>query len=241
MDKRVLIIEDLDELAELIELYFHKEGMRTLRCSRAEAALDILAAGVTFDLLLLDLNLPGMDGFEFLRRFRQQHHNPVLIVSARETEEDILTGLELGADEYICKPFSPRILVARARALLRRDQELAAAGPRGPESGVYRFGPFTLDVPAYLLRNGTGQVKLSSRELEVLAYLAARAGTVVSPQEIFTEVCKLTFGDLSAVAVYIQRLRRKLGDDPQNARYIQTVHGAGYRFNAESLVKEAGR
>jgi DNA-binding response OmpR family regulator len=225
---RILIIEDVAEMADLIRLYLSKEGVEASACDTAEKAIEIFGKE-RFDLVVLDINLPGMDGFEFLQRLRRTSSVPVIIVSARDADEDMILGLGIGADEFVTKPFSPKVLVARVRALLRRTTELKAS----PNS--IRFGEFLLDIDGYLLRRGAEKVALSSKEFEVLAYLARHAGKALSPETIYADVWRNQFGDITAVAVYVQRLRRKIEEDPSRPRFIETVHGMGYRFNAETI------
>lgn len=226
MKAKVLIIEDVRELAELVALYLGKDGMETALCETAELALERLEAW-TPDLVILDINLPGMDGYEFLGILRKKSAVPVLIVSARDADEDIIAGLGYGADEFVTKPFSPRVLVARARALLRRSQE------PGTDSGrTVAFGPYSLDLDTCILKRESSRVPLSVKEFEVLAYLAANPGRPLSPETIYDGVWKNAYGDITAVAVYVQRLRKKIEEDPSNPAYIETVFGMGYRFTA---------
>ena len=232
MQAQALIVEDVPEMAELISMYLEKEGLGTSVCEGAEEALD-RARRSRFDLVVLDLNLPGMDGFEFLQTLRRESAVPVLIVSARDSDEDMILGLGIGADEFVTKPFSPKVLAARARALVRRSRDLSA-----PRRNVVRFDDYALDRDGYLLRRREERVPLSSREFEVLAYLLDHAGRPQTPQDIYAGVWGNRYGDLTAVGVYIQRLRRKLEADPANPRYIQTVHGRGYRFNDQTLIPE---
>lgn len=222
MKDRIVIIEDLAEMAELIRLYCEREGWETAVFESAEDALTGMGDHVS--LVILDLNLPGMDGFAFLDRFRKTQTTPVLIVSARSADEDVITGLGYGADEFVTKPFSPRVLVARVRAMLRRSAA-------GTTAELYSFGPFTFDAEAFLLKKDGERVPLSNKEFGVLAYLIAQDGRPSTPETIYHEVWKNPYGDLTAVAVYIQRLRRKLEDDPAQPRYIETVPGMGYRFH----------
>jgi len=226
MQARALIVEDVKEMADLIGLFLGKEGMRAEARETAEEALACLRAG-EFDIVILDVNLPGMDGFEFLTEARKLTDCPVLIVTARSADEDLVAGLGLGADEYMTKPFSPRVLVARVRALLRR-----ARGAERAPSDVIAFGPYVLDRSAFVLRRGDAVVPLSVKEFAVLSYLAENAGIPQSPQAIYDAVWKSKYGDLTAVAVYIQRLRKKIEDDPAAPLYITTDYGRGYRFNA---------
>jgi two-component system response regulator RegX3 len=230
MKARILVIEDVKEMSDLIRLYLEKEGMETAACETGEEGLAAFAAG-SYDLVVLDINLPGIDGFEFLQRLRRTSAVPVMIVSARDTDEDMILGLGIGADEFVTKPFSPRVLIARVRAMLRRQSDLRAG------ENCVRFGEYSLDLDGYLLKRGAEKVPLSTREFEVLAFLATHPGKAMNPETIYAEVWKNRYGDVTAVGVYIQRLRRKIEADPANPAYIETVHGMGYRFNPEAMLK----
>jgi DNA-binding response OmpR family regulator len=221
---RVVVIEDDAELAELLRMYLSKEGLTTTVCETAEEGLAVMRAEGA-DCVILDINLPGMDGFEFLQALRKADPVPVIIVSAREADEDIIMGLGIGADEFVTKPFTPRVLVARVRAILRRSRE---PGPR-----TISFGPYIIEPHGYnLLRDGV-RITLSTREFDVLRFFVLHPGAVMSQEEIYKGVWGAVYGDLTAVAVYIRRLRRKIEDDPSQPRYLQTVHGRGYRFDLE--------
>ena len=224
-----MIIEDVPEMSNLISLYLSKEGMETFQSETGEDALDKLE-GINPDLLILDLNLPGMDGFEFLSQFRKKSNAPVIIVSARDEDEDIITGLGYGADEFVTKPFSPRVLTARVRALLRRINDSSSED----SSQIIKFGDFFLDLNSCSLKQVKGgkniRVPLSAKEYGVLEVLVKNQGKPLSPDVIYKEVWGNTFGDITAVAVYIQRLRKKIEDDCSNPKYIETVFGMGYRF-----------
>ncbi|MDR3283766.1 MAG: response regulator transcription factor [Treponema sp.] len=232
MKAKILIVEDVAEMAELISLYLEKDGMETRRCETAEIALAGLDSFAP-DLVILDLNLPGMDGFEFLQRFRKNYATPVLIASARDADEDIISGLGGGADEFVTKPFSPRVLVARVRAMIRRMQDNAQA-PAG--ENTFAFGDFVLYEGSCLLKKGDERLSLSAKEFAVLSLLLRNAGKPLLPEVIYKEAWKNVYGDLSAVAVYIQRLRKKIEEDPANPRFIETVFGMGYRFNREGAL-----
>lgn len=230
MKARILVIEDVKEMSDLIRLYLEKEGMETAAFETGEEGLAAFAAG-SYDLVVLDINLPGIDGFEFLQRLRKTSAVPVMIVSARDTDEDMILGLGIGADEFVTKPFSPRVLIARVRAMLRRQSDLRAG------ENCVRFGEYSLDLDGYLLKRGAEKVPLSTREFEVLAFLATHPGKAMNPETMYAEVWKNRYGDVTAVGVYIQRLRRKIEVDPSNPVFIETVHGMGYRFNAEAMQK----
>ena len=228
MQAKILIIEDVREMADLIRLYLQKEGMVAALCETGEEGLAVFARE-KFDLVVLDINLPGIDGFEFLQKLRRTSAVPVMIVSARDTDEDMILGLGIGADEFVTKPFSPKVLVARVRAMLRRATDVKA----GPN--CVKFGEYTLDIDGYLLKRGTEKIALSSKEFEVLSCLARQPGRAMTPDTIYSEVWRNQYGDITAVAVYIQRLRRKIETDPTVPVFIETVHGMGYRFNAEAI------
>ena len=226
MKGNILVVEDVQELADLVKLYLSKEGLDVKTTESAEDAL-ILLDSWNPDLIVLDINLPGMDGFEFLHKYRKNNNIPVLIVSARTADEDIISGLGYGADEFVTKPFSPRVLVARVRAMLRRVQEVNDKD----QGAVFTFGPFTLDFDACILKRGKDKISLSAKEYGVLEYLVKNAGRSATPEQIYSQVWKNAYGDLTTVAVYIQRIRRKIEKDPAEPDYIETVHGMGYRFN----------
>jgi DNA-binding response OmpR family regulator len=228
MQAKILIIEDVKEMADLVRLYLQKEGMDATVCESGETGLGEFGRE-RFDLVVLDINLPGIDGFEILQRIRKSSAVPVMIVSARDADEDMILGLGIGADEFVTKPFSPKVLVARVRAMLRRASDLKAS----PNS--VKFGDFVLDIDGYLLKKAGEKVALSSKEFEVLAYLATHPGKAMTPDTIYAEVWRNQYGDITAVAVYIQRLRKKIEPEPSSPTYIETVHGMGYRFNAEAI------
>ncbi len=226
MNARVLIVEDERELAELVQIYLQNDGVESSIAESAEQGLSLLDSE-TFDLIILDINLPGMDGFDFVQKLRRTSSTPVIIVSAREADEDIVMGLGMGADEFVTKPFAPKVLVARIRALLRRS--------RDGSTTVVRFGPFQLDVNGYTLIRDNERVVLSSKEFEVLRHLALHPGRAMSPHQIYSEVWQNEFGDVTSVAVYVRRIRQKIEDDPRRPLYVQTIHGSGYRFNPDTI------
>jgi DNA-binding response OmpR family regulator len=234
MNPNILIIEDVPEMAELISLYLKKADMSVTAVGTAELALEKLKNTLP-DLVILDLNLPGMSGFEFLQHFRSKYKTtiPVIIVSARDADEDIIKGLGIGADEFVTKPFSPRVLVARVQTNLRRHAETEAAA----EESI-KFGNYTLLMNSCVLKQGTIKIPLSTKEYEVLEYLVKHAEETLSPEKIYNGVWKAQYGDLTAVAVYIQRLRKKIEKDPANPQFIKTMFGLGYRFDKENKTSE---
>jgi two-component system response regulator RegX3 len=226
MQGRIIIVEDEPELGELIQLYLRKEGAEAELCPTAEEGLALFRRQGA-DLVVLDINLPGMDGFELLQTLRRESSVPVIIVSAREADEDIVLGLGIGADEFVTKPFAPRVLVARVRALMRRSRAL--------KPKTLAFGDFLMDLEGYSLSREGRRVTLSTKEFEVLRHLARNPGKAMKPDDIYQDVWGQAYGDLTAVAVYIRRIRRKIEEDPANPQYIQTIHGYGYRFNPDAI------
>ncbi len=227
MKNEILVIEDVPEMAQLICMYLENSGFSTTSLDTAEKALEKLETGYLPDLVILDLNLPGMSGFEFLKQFRDNYKPiiPVMIVSARDADEDIINGLGCGADEFVTKPFSPKVLVARVQARLNR-----LATTEASVEETIAFGPYTLFCNSCVLKKGSEKVPLSTKEYEVLEYLARHEGQALTPDVIYSNVWKTQFGELTAVAVYIQRLRKKIEEDPSKPKFITTVFGMGYKF-----------
>ena len=231
MQGKVLVIEDVKELADLVLLYLSKEGFEVRAVESAEEGFTVIEEWEP-ELVILDINLPGMDGFEFLQRYRRDNDKPVLIVSARVSDEDQISGLGIGADEYITKPFSPKVLVAHVRAVFRRFRTYGLQDSEKNQRNSFQFGPFFLDYDSCVLKKDNNRIPLSTKEYACLAWLTENHGKPMNVETIYNNVWKNNYGDLTTVAVYIQRLRKKIEDDPANPVYIETVHGMGYRFNA---------
>ena len=221
----VFVIEDVEEMSSLMSMYLTKSDINTQVFATTEDALKALETSQLPDLILLDLNLPGMSGFDFLKTFRKTYDKaiPVVIVSARDADEDVIQGLGIGADEFVTKPFSPRVLVARVEANLRRQAFTTAKAEETIE-----FGEYTLLLNSCILKKGTVKIPLSTKEYEVLEYMLKNANETLSPEQIYNNVWKVAYGDLTAVAVYIQRLRKKIEKDPLNPDFLQTVYRKGY-------------
>jgi DNA-binding response OmpR family regulator len=218
---RVLCIDDDVRLYELLAAYFQPNGVTLAHAADGARGLAALAAGV-FDAVLLDVMMPGMDGLEVCRRLRQVSQVPVIMLTARGDEADRVVGLELGADDYVPKPFSPRELLARLRAVLRRAQPAAA----GTEIVI---GQVAIDVAARRVRVGADPVELTGLEFDILVALARRPGRVVPRETLLVEAGRpdVTVSDRT-VDVHVSHLRRKLGDDSKTPRLIKTVRGVGY-------------
>lgn len=229
MKTSILIIEDIPEMADLMSMYLENDNFDTVKCESAEKAIEQLSKGYNPALVLLDINLPGMSGFDFLKEFREKTSTvtPVIIVSARDADKDIIEGLGLGADEFVTKPFSPKVLVARVKAKLSR---LSATEASVEET--ISFGPYTIFLNSCILKRRNEKIQLSTKEYEVLEFMARNPGKEMSPETIYSGVWKNHFGDISAVAVYIQRLRKKIEENPSSPKYLCTVFGMGYKFEA---------
>lgn len=229
----IYVIEDEEAISKLICLYLCKSDMETRAFFNAEEALTAIETDKKPDLIILDLNLPGMSGFDFLEHFKKNNNItiPVVIVSARDADEDIIQGLGFGADEFVTKPFSPSVLVARVKANLRRQLNSSSKS----EDSISFGDDFVLLLNSCVLKKGDVKIPLSSKEYEVLHFLITHAGEILSPERIYTEVWKVQFGDVTAVAVYIQRLRKKIEKSTSKNEYIKTEFGQGYVFAKELI------
>ena len=230
----IYIIEDEESISKLISLYITKEKMDSKAFFNAEDALKELKDGKQPNLIILDLNLPGMSGFDFLEELKKIYNKDipsVMILSARDSDEDIIKGLGFGADEFVTKPFSPGVLMARIKANLRR-QSFALE----KMEDYIQFGNFTLLLGSCVLKKNGQKISLSSKEYEVLEFLVKNAGQVISPERIYQNVWKVEYGDITAVAVYIQRLRKKIEENPSDCKYIKTDFGKGYIFSDDAVT-----
>ena len=227
MQGTILIIEDDRVIIDLLTSSLSHEGFEVYAAETAEEGF-IAIAEQKPELILLDISLPGMNGLEFLQKLRKFSKIPVIILSGKDSNEDQINGLDIGADEYITKPFVPKVLVAKIRALLRRAEN------NNNQKNGFRFGPFFLDFDACILKKNDKKIPLAAKEYDVLAWLAKHPGKTTDAETIYENVWG-NFGDLSAVAVYISRLRKKIEDDPEHPTYIESVYGKGYRINIENI------
>jgi DNA-binding response OmpR family regulator len=229
MQASVLVIEDDAEIATLITLYLEREGVKIHWASSAEEGLEILGQDASLELVLLDLNLPGMDGYEFLQEFRRHWSIPVVVVSARVDDADMILGFGYGADDFVQKPFSPKVLAARVRAHLRREQRVQ----RGEGTAAIKFGPYRFVPDDLVLKREGERVNLSPKEMSLLAELIGHEGKTISQEDLYKAVWGNAYGDLATVSVHMQRLRKKIEDDPANPVYLRTVYGFGYMFSRD--------
>ncbi|MCC7540355.1 MAG: response regulator transcription factor [Deltaproteobacteria bacterium] len=218
---RVLLIDDDARLFELLATFLGDHGITLSRAANGREGLGALDQGA-FDAVLLDVMMPGLDGLEVLRRIRQKSQLPIVMLTAKGDETDRVVGLELGADDYVPKPFSPRELLARLRAVLRRSAPT-------PASEELRVGDLVIDVAARQVRVGERTPELTGIEFDILVALARRAGRPVARESLLAEAGR---GDVvvgeRTVDVHVSHLRQKLGDDPRTPRLIKTVRGLGY-------------
>ncbi|MFF8520811.1 response regulator transcription factor [Streptomyces werraensis] len=227
---RVLVVDDDPTVAEIVTGYLDRAGYVVDRAGDGPDAL-ARAAAHRPDLVVLDLMLPGMDGLEVCRRMRGQGPVPVIMLTARGDEDDRILGLEVGADDYVTKPFSPRELVLRVGSVLRRVRPVADPPADGSGSGVLRAAGLTVDPEARRVLKDGVELALTVREFDLLAFFLAHPGRAFGREELMRDVWGWDFGDLSTVTVHVRRLRGKVEDDPARPRLIRTVWGVGYRFD----------
>jgi two-component system phosphate regulon response regulator OmpR len=224
MTDRILMIEDDEHLAAMVSEYLGANGFEVTVAQRAERGLSLLAAG-RFRAVLLDVGLPDLDGFEVCRRIRARGDTPVLMLTARGDDTDRIVGLELGADDYLPKPFNPRELLARLKAILRRRTPGADARP------LLRFGRLEIDREARLVRLDGRERPLTGHQFDLLLALAESAGRVLSREALMERVRGDTLDAFDrSIDVHVSRIRAAIEDDPRHPRRILTVRGSGYVF-----------
>ncbi len=220
----ILIVDDEPKIVQLARDYLERAGYAVITAGDGGAALAV-ARSARPDLIVLDLGLPGEDGLDVTRHVRRESNVPIIMLTARGEESDKLVGLELGADDYMVKPFSPKELVARVRAVLRRAEGGAATAE------VLHAGELTLDVPRMRLTVGDRPIELTATEFQLLATLARQPGRIFTRAQLLDAVHGVAFESYErAIDAHIKNLRRKIETDPHEPRYIQTVYGVGYRL-----------
>jgi len=223
----VLIVDDDVKLAALVDTYFKKEGFITHIAYDGNNALKLVQE-IKPDIIVLDLMLPGLDGWEVCKKIRKTSDVPIIMLTARDEETDRLIGLEIGADDYVTKPFSPREVVARAKVILRRTQRTE------PKPDVIKIGNLAINTASHEVKKREDPVELTPTEFKILELLAANIGRVLSRLQIVEKIQDYAFeGYDRTIDAHIKNLRRKIEDNPKEPRFIQTVYGVGYKFVGE--------
>ena len=222
----ILVVDDEPSISEVVSIYLRRAGFQVVVAHDGHQALQSLAQQPP-DLVVLDLMLPKVDGIEITRRLRAEGDTPIIMLTARREEADRIAGLEMGADDYVVKPFSPQELVSRVKAVLRRTH---ATGPAGGERQLV-FDDLRIDPKTRLVEVGGKETSLTAKEFDLLWVLARHPRQVFNRDQLLDLVWGLTeYVDPSTVTVHVRRLREKIEPDPSNPRHIQTVWGVGYKF-----------
>ena len=228
MSSRILIIEDETSIAELEKDYLELSGFEVELEEQGDVGLE-RALNEDFDLLILDLMLPGMDGFEICRRFRQSKNTPIIMISAKKDDIDKIRGLGLGADDYMTKPFSPSEMVARVKAHLARYERLIGSG--SPENEILELRGLKIDKTARRVWVTGEEKNFTTKEFDLLTFLAQNPNHVYTKEELFREIWDMdSIGDIATVTVHIKKIREKIEFNTAKPQYIETIWGVGYRF-----------
>jgi DNA-binding response OmpR family regulator len=229
--QRILVVDDDPTVSDVVARYLEHAGYATTVVADGKVALD-KAVSDPPDLVVLDLMLPGMDGLEVFTRLRERAPVPVVMLTALGDEADRLVGLELGADDYVTKPFSPRELVLRVQSVLRRS-----AGPLGPsQTKVLRDRDLVVDLAAHQATRGGEPLGLTAREYDLLVFLLQHPRQAFSREDLLRQVWGWEYADHSTVTVHVRRLREKVEPDPRNPTRVVTVFGVGYRYDPEDAA-----
>ncbi len=236
MPAKILVVEDEHPIADILQFNLSKEGYEVECVHNGNDAIRYVQEN-TPDLILLDLMLPGADGIEVCRTIRQSHQMPIIMLTAKDSEVDKVLGLEIGADDYVTKPFSNRELLARIRAHLRRAKKQENPSEESSKN-IYQVGDIVIDHTSYLVRKEGTPVELTHREFELLVYLAKHVGQVLTREHLLQSVWGYDyFGDVRTVDVTIRRLREKIENDPSQPQYIITRRGIGYMMRNPLLER----
>jgi len=228
VDKKILIVDDEKNIVDILKYNLKKEGFETIEAYDGEQAIN-MALNNKPDLIILDVMLPKYDGFTVCRKLRQSISTPIIMLTAKEEEVDKVLGLELGADDYITKPFSTRELIARIKANLRRT--VFENSSNNETANVLNFGDLTIDIDRYEVRRDGEVIELTLREFELVKFLAMHNGQIFTRESLLEKVWGYEYyGDVRTVDVTIRRIREKLEKDTSNCEYILTKRGVGYYF-----------
>lgn len=218
---KILIADDESRMRKLVKDFLSKNGYEVIEAENGEQAVDLFFSDKNISLVILDIMMPKMDGWQACREIREQSKVPIIMLTAKSDERDELFGFELGVDEYITKPFSPKILVARVEAILRRSQKL--------DEEVLEIGGITIDKQAHEVKIDGNIIELSIKEYELLLYFAINKGVALSRDTILNNVWNYDyFGDARTIDTHVKKLRSKMGD---KGDYIKTIWGMGYKFD----------
>ena len=229
MNARVLVVDDEKNIVDIIKYNLKKEGYDVITAYDGEEAVRLNEKEEP-DLILLDIMMPKLDGYSACRKIREKYDTPIIMLTARAEEVDKVLGLELGADDYVTKPFGTRELMARVKANLRRRSQGETAPPQSPEE-VLSFGALTIDLKLFEVKKNQNTIDLTLREYELLKFLASQKNQVFSRETLLEKVWGYEyFGDVRTVDVTVRRLREKIEDDPGKPAYILTKRGVGYYF-----------
>jgi DNA-binding response OmpR family regulator len=229
-EEKIMIVDDEKDIVDFVKAYLDKEGYPTIEAYDGETALNLWREHKP-DLIVLDILMPHLDGLEFCREVRRESRVPIIILSARSEEDDRLSGLDLGADDYMVKPFSPRELVARIRAVLRRHKASLEEG------NLMIEGPMVIDLESYQVRVKEEEIPLTPMELSILAVLASYPGRVLSREELIRLAQGEQYGGYDRnIDNHIKNIRRKIKKEARDWSFIETVYGVGYRFQAKKKV-----
>lgn len=232
MPHTILIADDDQDITTLVKLYLESSGYRVLCAPDGATALD-LARTESIDMAVLDIMMPRMNGYELTRELRAISNMPILILSAKNTDNDKILGLELGADDYLTKPFNPLEIIARVKANLRRFYQLNPTSPVLPGSNVLLLGPLRLDLDAMSLTKNGAPISLTPTEYKILSCLMRAPGRIFTKVQLYEAVSGTYFeSDENTMMVHISKLRDKIEDDPRHPCFIKTVRGLGYKIEA---------
>ncbi len=232
MPKKIVVVDDERPIADILEFNLEKEGYEVHCAYDGNDALELIL-DVVPDIVLLDIMLPGMDGMEVCREVRKKHDMPIIMLTAKDSEIDKVLGLELGADDYVTKPFSTRELIARVKANLRRNVE-PASKEKEPESNNIQIRDITVIPEAFAIKKYDKDIDLTHREFELFNYLAQHLSQVMTREHLLETVWGYDyFGDVRTVDVTVRRLREKVEDDPSHPEYLMTRRGVGYYIQGD--------
>jgi len=237
--KKILVVDDEKPISDIISFNLENEGYAIEKAYDGEQALEVFEKSQP-DLVILDLMLPKMDGLEVCREIRKTSHVPIIMVTAKDSEIDKVLGLELGADDYVTKPFSNRELIARVKANLRRQQLAPSETEEEKTANEIVLGALTIHEDAYVVSKRGEEIELTHREFELLHYLAKHIGQVITREHLLQTVWGYDyFGDVRTVDVTVRRLREKIEDTPSHPTWIMTRRGVGYYIKTPDQEKEA--